>query len=660
MMLSIFSRFFGGDPPPRLVRREDLFRSAFDQAPVGIAFVGRDGHWLQFNERFLKLLGFPREDLLRTSLRELTHPEDRKVEAPHMRRLMAGEIPSYTLTKRLMQRNRRYGSFRVHVSSCSKGEGELEYFEYVISQAGEEAAAESLTVDVGSIYERVFDQLDDIAVIRSSTDGTIVAWSKGAEKILGYKAAEMVRKPRSILYRDADAFDKRPESDLQQALTHGRHDEEYWRVGKDGFTLWSHVTLIAHRPETGPSEVIEFVRQPSHVKNNPALDALKQRTEQLLSEARGRYEGLQRESGETIEKLAERIGELENEMQRRERAEATLRHALADLNHSAEETFRELKIMTDALKKEISRRKELEQLLSAARSELVEANDRWKVELESVLATHETPAEPAVEEPSPIDHQTLDADAFKQRVAEHSARGDTGVVVARRDDTEIRLYLEDGVLVACTSNLARSPIGEELVSSGVITDEQRDRALEIQEQTSIALGRVLLIIDAISREQLVRFMETRSRREAAELLEWSSVDYAFEPDTRVPKKLVPLRLDVMELWSTRHAEETPAAPIAAAEPAPVAAVAEPAEPAAPAAQATIHRLDPPSSHFIGNASKRSRKFHRPDCKLAAKIPEKSRVAIDGLEAAREGGFDPCSCVEGRGKRKRAARGQSRG
>ncbi len=55
---------------------EELLRSAFDRAPIGMSVVAPDGRWLRVNDAYCRMLGYTREALLRTSFRDLTHPDD--------------------------------------------------------------------------------------------------------------------------------------------------------------------------------------------------------------------------------------------------------------------------------------------------------------------------------------------------------------------------------------------------------------------------------------------------------------------------------------------------------------------------------------------------------------------------------------------------------
>ncbi len=76
------------------------FETAFAHAPIGMALVNMEGRWLQVNDALCRITGHTRVELLATTLRKLTHPEDVDLDADSLRELLAGRIPSYQIEKR--------------------------------------------------------------------------------------------------------------------------------------------------------------------------------------------------------------------------------------------------------------------------------------------------------------------------------------------------------------------------------------------------------------------------------------------------------------------------------------------------------------------------------------------------------------------------------
>jgi PAS domain S-box-containing protein len=83
---------------------EELFRSAFDGAPIGISLVSITGQFVKVNPRYCDLLGYTEAELLKLTFREITHPADLKSDLEGFRQMMAGEICSFQLEKRYISK----------------------------------------------------------------------------------------------------------------------------------------------------------------------------------------------------------------------------------------------------------------------------------------------------------------------------------------------------------------------------------------------------------------------------------------------------------------------------------------------------------------------------------------------------------------------------
>lgn len=88
-----------------LTRSEVLFREAYENAPIGIALVSREGEWLRVNQSLCEILGYTADEMTRTTFQALTHPEDLESDLLLARRTLAREIRSYQMEKRYLHRN---------------------------------------------------------------------------------------------------------------------------------------------------------------------------------------------------------------------------------------------------------------------------------------------------------------------------------------------------------------------------------------------------------------------------------------------------------------------------------------------------------------------------------------------------------------------------
>jgi diguanylate cyclase (GGDEF)-like protein/PAS domain S-box-containing protein len=88
-----------------LQEREELFRSAFDHAAIGMALVSSNGSWRQVNRSLCDILGYTEEELLSTTFQQVTHPDDLGGALANIRNLIRGGAPVYHLEKRFLHRH---------------------------------------------------------------------------------------------------------------------------------------------------------------------------------------------------------------------------------------------------------------------------------------------------------------------------------------------------------------------------------------------------------------------------------------------------------------------------------------------------------------------------------------------------------------------------
>ena len=74
----------------------------------------------------------------------------------------------------------------------------------------------------------------DYAIITTSTDGIIEAWSLGAERVFGYSAEEVIGQPSHIIFTPEDVAAGAPEWEMRTAREEGRAPDERWHMRKDG------------------------------------------------------------------------------------------------------------------------------------------------------------------------------------------------------------------------------------------------------------------------------------------------------------------------------------------------------------------------------------------------------------------------------------------
>ena len=104
------------------------FQLAFDNAPIGMALVAPDGRWLHVNEAVCRITGYSADDLVQLTFQDITHPDDLAADEGYVERVLAGEIPRYSMEKRYFHADGHVVWVNLHVSLVRGLDGAPRYF----------------------------------------------------------------------------------------------------------------------------------------------------------------------------------------------------------------------------------------------------------------------------------------------------------------------------------------------------------------------------------------------------------------------------------------------------------------------------------------------------------------------------------------------------
>jgi PAS domain S-box-containing protein len=100
-------------------------------------------------------------------------------------------------------------------------------------------------------FRLLVEAVQDYAIFILDREGRISTWNRGAERIKGYRASEIVGKHFSCFYPEHDLRSGKPQSELEVAAREGRFEDEGWRIRKDGSRFWANVVITALRDDQG-------------------------------------------------------------------------------------------------------------------------------------------------------------------------------------------------------------------------------------------------------------------------------------------------------------------------------------------------------------------------------------------------------------------------
>lgn len=98
----------------------------------------------------------------------------------------------------------------------------------------------------------------DYAIFMLDTEGHVLTWNAGAERIKGYRADEIIGHHFSRFYPAEALARGLPQHELKVAAEVGAFEDEGWRVKKDGSQFWANVVITGMRGKQG--QLIGFAK----------------------------------------------------------------------------------------------------------------------------------------------------------------------------------------------------------------------------------------------------------------------------------------------------------------------------------------------------------------------------------------------------------------
>jgi hypothetical protein len=120
----------------------------------------------------------------------------------------------------------------------------------------------------------------------------------------------------------------------------------------------------------------------------------------------------------------------------------------------------------------------------------------------------------------------------------------TGTLVVRGGAGEKRITFQEGRIISSSSTLEREYLGHFLVAYGYITEEELSRAMEVQHESKILLGKILVMIGAIQEDELQDLIRLKAAETIYDIFLWTEGAFEFV-DGDVPQlPMIAVAMDV--------------------------------------------------------------------------------------------------------------------
>ena len=133
----------------------------------------------------------------------------------------------------------------------------------------------------------------------------------------------------------------------------------------------------------------------------------------------------------------------------------------------------------------------------------------------------------------------------------------TGTLVITNKRVEKKIFFRTGRVISSASNDPREYLGQFLMSHGYLTEPELKKAMEVQTQSGILLGKILVMIDVIGEKDLQRLMRLKAEEEIYDIFLWDDGDFYFIDDQLPQMEMISLQVDVtgIIMEGTRRVDE---------------------------------------------------------------------------------------------------------
>jgi two-component system, chemotaxis family, CheB/CheR fusion protein len=188
-------------------------------------------------------------------------------------------------------------------------------------------------------FRILVESVQDYAIFMLDPKGYVMTWNKGAQKIKGYQANEIIGSHFSRFYPAEDQ--KKPAIELREAKRTGVYKEEGRRVRKDGSQFWARVVITALKDKE--DKLRGFAKVTFDMTEKKIAEEKLQQSEKKL----------RKNNEELEERVKARTQELQRYAEELTRSNADLQQFAYIASHDLQEPLRIVSLYADLLGRQL-------------------------------------------------------------------------------------------------------------------------------------------------------------------------------------------------------------------------------------------------------------------------------------------------------------------
>ncbi len=226
----------------------DRYVDLYEFAPIGYLTLTREGMIAEVNLTGAALLGMERKTLLTRRFDRFIATQDR--DRWHSHCLNVSQRVGRKICELVMQRSDDT-FFHAQLDCQRTKSDDASMMRIALTDITERKQNEAQMRKADASLRLMVESVTDCAIVMLDTDGHVENWNIAAQRINGYSEAEIIGQSFSRFYPREDIDSGKPQRELDAVRTQGRHEDEGWRLRKDGSIFWANVVITTMRNTDG-------------------------------------------------------------------------------------------------------------------------------------------------------------------------------------------------------------------------------------------------------------------------------------------------------------------------------------------------------------------------------------------------------------------------
>ena len=178
---------------------EERWRALFEHAGVGMAQLSVSGQFLRVNPRLCETLGYSSKTMLRCSCPDFIHPEDFEVHQAHLKELLGGKHPAFSMEARCRRSDDVWVWVDMTVSLVRDATTAPAYFIAVVQNITDRKRAEEALQKSEARFRQIAETIQEVVWSADPKISRMLYISPAYERVWGRTCSSLYDDPKSFI-----------------------------------------------------------------------------------------------------------------------------------------------------------------------------------------------------------------------------------------------------------------------------------------------------------------------------------------------------------------------------------------------------------------------------------------------------------------------------